>query len=144
MSLRLRSQQILLVLVLLLSLYSSIQYFRATFGAGTIDFDHVADWESRFALVKENLPVQRGTLGYLADWDIPGADYDPSDQDAEFILTQYTFSPLILIRGTDQEWIVGSLSPHAYELWTETRVGEYQVRKFKGNIYLIHRLDLKK
>lgn len=144
MPLRHRLQQIVLILLLLASLYSSIQYFVVTFGAGKIDFDHVANFEARYDPVKENLPIQRGTLGYLADWDVPSANYDPSDQDAEYILTQYSFSPFILLRGTDQEWIVGNLDPQAYELWTKDHIGEYQVRKFKGNIYLIHRLDIKK
>ena len=140
--LRLRAQQILLAALVLSSVYYSVQYFRWTFTAGQVDFDHVADWESRFAPVKEALPVQRGVVGYISDRDVPGASFDPSDQDAEYILTQYAFSPLILQRGVDHEWIVGSLSPQAYKLWLESRVGEYADVKFKGNVYLFHRKDL--
>jgi len=144
MQLRLRAQQLLLGLIMLISLYSSIRYLIWTQSAGTISFDQVANWEARFASVKETLPIQRGTLGYIADWDIPGADFDPSDQDAEYILTQYAFAPFILVRGADHEWIVGSLSPHSYESWVQTRVGKYKDYKFKGNVYLFHRLDLTK
>ena len=144
MQLRLRAQQLLLGLIVLVSLYSSVSYLISTQSAGTVDFDQVANWEARFTPVKETLPIQRGTLGYIADWDIPGADFDPSDQDAEYILTQYAFAPFILVRGVDQEWIVGSLSPRSYELWIQIRVGEYKDYKFKGNVYLFHRLDLTK
>jgi hypothetical protein len=144
MQLRLRAQQFMLALLVLTSLYASIQYLLSTSTAGEIDFDHVANWESRFKPVLEALPIQRGTLGYLAEWDVPGADYVASDLDAEYILTQYAFSPFILARGVDHEWIVGSISPHAYELWKQTRVGEYEDQKFKGNVYLFHRLDLMK
>ena len=144
MQLRLRAQQLLFGLIVLISLYSSISYLIWTQSAGTIEFDHVANWEARFAPVKETLPIQRGALGYIADWDIPNADFDPSDQDAEYILTQYAFSPFILVRGAEYEWIVGSLSPHAYEAWTQTRLGKYKDYKFKGNVYLFHRLDLTK
>ena len=144
MQLRLRAGQLLIGLIVLLSLYSSISYLIWTQSAGTVAFDHVADWEARFAPVKETLPIQRGTLGYIADWDIPGADFAPSDQDAEYILTQYAFAPFILVRGVDQEWIVGSLSPRSYEAWVQIRLGEYKDYKFKGNVYLFHRLDLTK
>ena len=144
MQLRLRAQQLLLGLIVLVSLYSSISYLIWTQSAGTVDFDHVANWDARFTPVKEALPIQRGTLGYIADWDIPGADFAPSDQDAEFILTQYAFAPFILVRGADQEWIIGSLSPRSYEKWTRIRTGEYKDFEFKGNVYLFHRLDLTK
>ena len=140
MPLRARLAQILAGFLVLASGYSSISYFLETFTYGKVDFDHVADWESRFAPVKEALPIQRGALGYISDWDVPGIEFDPSDQDAEYILTQYTFSPFILVRGTDHEWIVGSLSAAAYEKWLEVREGEYEDLKFKGNIYLFHRL----
>jgi hypothetical protein len=144
MQLRLRVGQLLIALIVLLSLYSSISYLIWTQSAGTVDFDHVADWDARFTPVKEALPIQRGTLGYIADWDIPGADFAPSDQDAEFILTQFSFAPFILVRGVDQEWIIGSLSPRSYETWVQIRDGEYKDYKFKGNVYLFHRLDLTK
>jgi hypothetical protein len=139
MQLRLRAQQLLLGLIVLVSLYSSVSYLIWTQSVGTVAFDHVADWDARFTPVKETLPIQRGTLGY-----IPGADFDPSDQDAEYILTQYAFAPFILVRGAGQEWIVGSLSPRSYEAWVQTRDGEYKDYKFKGNVYLFHRLDLTK
>jgi len=144
MQIRLRVQQLLIGLIVLLSLYSSVSYLIWTQSAGTIAFDQVADWDARFTPVKETLPIQRGALGYIADWDIPNADFDPSDQDAEYILTQYAFAPFILIRGADQEWIVGSLSPRAYEAWIQIRVGKYKDYKFKGSVYLFHRLDLTK
>jgi hypothetical protein len=144
MHLRPRLQQILLVLLTALSLYAGIQYFRWTFTAGKVDFDHVAAWEARFEPVKQALPIRRGTLGYIADWDVPGAGFDPSDQDAEYILTQYALSPFILVRGADHEWIVGSLSPSAYEKWVKVREGRYEDYKFKGSVYLFHRLDLQK
>ena len=78
MQLRLRAQQLFIGLIVLLSLYSSVSYLIWTQSAGTVAFDHVADWDARFTPVKETLPIQRGTLGYIADWDIPGADFAPS------------------------------------------------------------------
>ena len=144
MQLRMLAKQSFFGLIVLLSLYSSISYLIWTQSAGTVAFDHVADWDARFAPVKEALPIQRGTLGYIADWDIPGADFSTSDQDAEYILTQYAFAPFILVRGADYEWIVGSLSPRSYEAWVQIRLGEYKDYKFKSNVYLFHRLDLTK
>lgn len=144
MQLRLRAQQFLIILFVLTSLRASIQYLQYTFTVGKIDLDYTEKWGARFKPVLEALPIQRGTLGYLAEWDVPGADFVPSDLDVEYIITQYYFSPFILARGVDHEWIVGSLNPRAYELWKQTRAGKYEEFKFKGNIYLFHRLDLMK
>jgi hypothetical protein len=140
MKIRQLFQQLFTATIIVISGFSCINYFLTTFTYGRVDFDHVADWENRFADLHSTLPLQRGTVGYISDWDIPDAIFDISDQDAEFILTQYALSPFILVRGEEQEWIVGSLSPSAYKKWVKIRKGEYEDIKFKGNVYLFHRI----
>ncbi len=140
MPIRYRLKQFFTALIVLLCAYASINNFIGTFESGEVDFDHVANWENRFTPIKDLLPIQRGTLGYIADWDIPGADFDPSDQDAEYILTQYALSPFVLVRGENHEWIVGSLTPNTYKQWVEIRTGQYEDVKLKGNAYLFHRI----
>ena len=137
-----RFHQFLLLLLVLTSLYQGIYSLYTAFKTGEAGVDSIARWGLRFKPVLEALPIQRGTLGYLVEWDVPGADYVYHDLDTEYILAQYTFAPFILERGVDHEWIVAILNPKAYSLWKRTRIGEYEEMKFKGNIYLLHRLDL--
>ena len=43
-------------------------------------------------------------IGYISDSDVPGAAYDAANDEGEYILTQYALAPIIIVRGTDQEW----------------------------------------
>jgi hypothetical protein len=97
-------------------------------------------WEAAFDPVKENLPFTRGVIGYAADWDIPGSNYDPANSEAEHILSQFTLAPIIVARDTDREWILVNMSPEEYEQWFPLQDGEFEVKKFKMNLYLLHRI----
>jgi hypothetical protein len=97
-------------------------------------------WEAAFDPVKENLPFTRGVIGYAADWDIPGSNYDPANSEAEHILSQFTLAPIIVARDTDREWILVNMSPEEFEQWFPLQDGEFEVKKFKMNLYLLHRI----
>ncbi len=43
------------------------------------------------------LPAGVEAVGYLADWDLPGRAFDPVDQDAEYMLTKYSLTPLHVV-----------------------------------------------
>ena len=109
MQLRLRAQQFLLGL---LCSYKPVCKHSisdlSTSTAGRLILTTLQIGNCASSLYVEALPIQRGTLGYLAEWDVPGADFVASDLDAEYILTQYAFAPFILARGVNHEWIVGS------------------------------------
>ena len=49
-------------------------------------------------------------------------------------------APIIIVKGTDQEWNIGNLGKQAYEAWSKTNQGQFQVIPFKGNIYLFHKV----
>ncbi|MBN1451052.1 MAG: hypothetical protein JW963_08570 [Anaerolineales bacterium] len=97
-------------------------------------------WETAFEPVKENLPFTRGVIGYAADWDIPGSNYDPANSEAEHILSQFTLAPIIVARDTNREWILVNMSPEEFEQWFPLQDGEFEVKKFKMNLYLLHRI----
>jgi hypothetical protein len=97
-------------------------------------------WEAAFDPVKENLPFTRGVIGYAADWDIPGSNYDPANSEAEHILSQFTLAPIIVARDTDREWILVNMSPEEFEQWFPLQDGEFEVKRFKMNLYLLHRI----
>lgn len=123
------------------SIYQSVNYLNATKGMGSLEEDPVTLWESKFNKLKKALPVDVKTVGYLADWDIPDIEYHNGDQHGEYVLVQYVLSPVIAVRGSEQEWIVGNLTPQAYKKWWSNKRGEYEVTFFKHNLYLIHKID---
>lgn len=130
----------ILGLVILSSIYQSVNGLIATQELGSLEQDPVTAWENKFRKLKKALPAEANTVGYLADWDVPGIKYSNGDQHGEYVLVQYVLSPVIAVRGGEQEWIVGNLSPEAYKKWSSTMQGEYEVSFFKHNLYLIHKI----
>jgi len=133
-------QRLVIALIVISSLYASIQTLISTKDLGSTRDDPVADWEVRFQPLKERLPFQRGVVGYITNSDIPGADFDAADEQGEYVLVQYVMSPIIVVKGTNQEWNVANLSPKAYKLWSQSNQGQFEVIPFKGNIYLLHKV----
>ncbi len=129
-----------LVLILLGSLYASIQNLISTQALGSTTSDPVADWEKRFAPLKKQLPFVRGAVGYISDSSIPGISFNAPNDEGEYVLTQYVMAPIIIIKGTGQEWNIANLSPQAYSAWSQTNHGQFEVTPFKGGIYLLHRV----
>ena len=63
-----------IVLIVLASLYASVQNLIATKDLGSTTDDPVADWEKRFVPLKAQLPFERGLVGYISDLSIPGVE----------------------------------------------------------------------
>lgn len=133
-------RRVAVILIIAASLYASLQNLIASKDLGSLTDDPVADFEKRFEPLKQQLPFKRGVVGYISDSSIPGASYDPNNDQGEYVLTQYVMSPIIIVKGTDQEWNIGNLRPQAYKIWSQSNHGQFEVTPFKGNIYLIHRL----
>jgi len=131
----------ILGVVILWSVYQSVNYLNATKSLGSLEEDPVTIWESKFKKLKKALPADVKTVGYLADWDIQDIEYSNGDQHGEYVLVQYVLSPVIAVRGSEPEWIIGNLTPRAYKKWWSTTQGQYEVTFFKHNLYLIHRIE---
>ena len=71
--------------------------------------DPVSEWETNLTTIRADLPAS-GTVGYVADWDIPGSDFNQDDQDVEYILTQFALVPLLVQRGVDHPFVIGNLT----------------------------------
>lgn len=97
-------------------------------------------WDEKMQSVKERLPMTSGVVGYFADWDIPGGDFSFTNQQAEWYLTQYGLSPLLVVRRK-KEWIVGNFSDPSFEQWLDKKIGNYELEYLGSNIYLIHDLE---
>jgi hypothetical protein len=128
-----------LILVLLGSVVGSVKNLLATRDVGLLLEDPVADWDARFVRLKQALPFVRGEIGYISDSNIAGIKYDGANDLGEYVLTQYAMAPVILIRGTDQEWNIGNLSGPAFKAWETTAHDAFDVTQYGGGIYLLHR-----
>jgi hypothetical protein len=133
-------QRGVIVLIVLSSLYASIQNLISTKDLGSIKDDPVADWEIRFGPIKEQLPFKRGVVGYLSDSSIPWVSYNAANDEGEYVLTQYALAPIIIVKGTNQEWNIANLDKDAFAKWSETNRGQFEVIPFKDKLYLLHRL----
>lgn len=133
-------QRLFLVLLVAVGLYASVRNLIATKDLGSTSDDPVADWEKRFTPIRQRLPFERGLVGYISDSSIPGVSYDAANDEGEYVLTQYVMSPIVIIKGTNQEWDIANLSREAFELWNKANEGKFEVTAFKGGLYLLHRV----
>lgn len=130
----------ILILILLGSLYASVQNLLSTRSLGSTTDDPVADWEKRFAPLKRQLPFVRGVVGYISDSSVPGVDFNEANDEGEYVLTQYVMAPIVIVKGTAQEWNIANLSPQAFGVWSRDNQGQFDVTQFKGGLYLLHRI----
>ncbi len=133
-------QRLFIVLLAAVCLYASIRNLIATKDLGSLTDDPVADWEKRFAPIKQHIPFERGAIGYISDSSVAGAKYDAANDEGEYVLTQYVMAPIIIVKGTGQEWDIANLDRQAFELWSASNQGKFDVTPFKGGLYLLHRI----
>lgn len=134
---------LMIALCLIFSAYQSFVLYRH-FRPSAAETNEVSAWENRLQPLKAKVPSDTMQVGYLAEWDIPGAVYGQTDQFHEFNLTVYSLAPLIVRRGAQSNWIVGNfgtLSPKKFEPWLRVAVGSYTLQEISGGIYLIHRAE---
>jgi hypothetical protein len=133
------SQRLFLALIAIASVYAAAHNLASTPALGRLGHDPVADWEERFVPVRERLPFVRGVIGYISDSDVPGAGFDAANDTGEYILTQYAIAPIIIVRGTDQEWNLANLSRETFELWQRLHGADFELVVHHGGIYLLRR-----
>jgi hypothetical protein len=133
-------QRLFLVLLVAVSLAASVRNLLATRSLGSVSDDPVADWEKRFAPIKQRLPFERGLVGYISDSSIPGMAYDAANDEGEYVLTQYVMAPVIIVKGTEQEWVIANLDKQGFLQWDRANQGKFEVTAYKSGIYLLHRV----
>jgi hypothetical protein len=134
-------QRIFLVLLAILGIKTGIEGFVSSFNKRSNDTAVVANWDKRLSNLIAPIPIKRGVIGYISNEDIPGAAFSQNDVSGEYVLTQYSVAPLILVRGTDQEWNILNLDTQAYEKWHQTHENGFEVVVFTGGMYLVHKVD---
>lgn len=103
--------------------------------------DSVTDWEKRMKRVKSRLPENVTVVGYVADWDLPGVETNPVDQDTEYVLSQYALAPIKVIPGLEAEWILGNFVTPDFRTWLDQSLPAYEVTEIGYGIYLVHRIN---
>lgn len=97
--------------------------------------DGVTLFEQRLSALKQRLPSS-GVIGYLSDADVTADDVDAT---AMYYLAQYTLTPIIVVRDTEQRYAIGVFNktpPSAEELRSRRLA---LVQDFGNGIQLIRR-----
>lgn len=133
-------RKVAVVVLVLASLFSAFRYWRSMIGVDR-DAARISAWEARMAEARDDLPIERGVVGYVGEWDVPGFNYAYWDQEGEYMLAQYALAPLILKRGPVAEWNVAVLSQEALAAWQAAHGDEFEILPVERNVYILHRLD---
>ena len=132
-------QRIILIVIAILGIKTGVESFISNINIHSNDLA-VANWDERVSNLTAAIPFKRGYIGYISNADIPGAAFNGADTSGEYILTQYAVVPLIIIRGTNQEWNILNLDSNAYEKWRKTNASDFEVVDFRGGLYLVHKV----
>jgi hypothetical protein len=134
-------QRIILLVIVILGVKTSVETFILNINSQSKDTAVVTAWDQRMLKLIDPIPFERGNVGYISMADIPGAVFDADDASGEYILTQYAVSPLILIRGTDQEWNILNLDAETYKKWIRTNANNFELVNSGGGMYLVHKVN---
>jgi hypothetical protein len=132
-------QRIFLALIAIASLYAAVRNLVSTFDLGSLQDDPVAHWEKRFGPVRQRLPFVRGVIGYISDSDVPGASFDAANDEGEYILTQYALAPIVIVRGTEQEWNLANLTRDTFDRWRRLHAAGFEIVWQQNGLYLLRR-----
>jgi len=125
--------------VVILSLYTtfhSYQEIAALYDPAQAGNDPVSAWDRRIRKILPDLPAE-GTIGYMADWNIPDAKYSFGDQYGEWILTRYALAPHFVKRSGEYDFIVGNFSEPKSEEWFQQTFGVSILKDYDGGLYLL-------
>ncbi len=132
-------QGIALAALAALGIKTSVENLYASFSERSNDSRVISAWDDAVERLIEPIPFKRGLVGYLSDEDIPGAAFNSNDAEGEFVLTQYAVVPLILVRGTGQEWVILNLDPETLKRWREENKDQFEFVRSGGGMTLVRR-----
>ena len=133
-------QRIVLVIIVILGVKTSVENLKSSIAERSNDAAVIGAWNERLSKLIAPIPFERGFVGYLSNADVPGASFDSNDTEGEFVLTQYAITPLILVRGTEQEWNILNLDPKTFQKWFQENENRFEVVRSGGGMYLVHKV----
>jgi hypothetical protein len=133
-------QRIILIIIAILGIKTGVESLLSTINMHSNDAS-VAGWDERISNLIAPIPFERRLIGYISNEDIPGAAFTEADSSEEYILTQFAVAPLVLVRGTDQEWNILNLGPDAFETWQQANLNDFEVVGSGGGLYLVRKVN---
>jgi hypothetical protein len=133
-------QRIALIAIAIFGVKTGIENFKSSAADRSNDAVVIAAWNERLSKLTAPIPFERGFIGYLSNADIPGAAFSSDDAEGEFVLTQYSIAPLILVRGTGQAWNILNLDDEIFKKWLVENANEFEVIRSGGGMYLVHKV----
>lgn len=136
-------QRFILIVIAILGIKTSIESFVLNANRQSNDNDtvYMSKWEGWVSKLIAPIPFKRGFVGYISNQDIPGAAFNKDNDDGEYVLTQYAVAPLILIRGTKQEWNILNLDPETYKMWILANANDFRFIELAGGMYLVQKVS---
>jgi hypothetical protein len=134
-------KKLALLLFVLYSAYSSVTYLIQRIQAWNpvlVNNDGVYDWDTRLADLRADLPTDVKVVGYISDWDVLPT-YHYANNETEYVLTQYTMAPVIVVLGADREWVIVNLRPKDFETWRKTQPPNIEVTDYQLGLFLVHK-----
>jgi hypothetical protein len=99
--------------------------------------------DSLFVYPKSGLLAcnSNGVVGVLYSGGVDDPEYNEWDQEVEFLLTRYSFAPLVLVKGIRAEWNIAVLKPGSLTKWSQLNANQNLEIISTGNgVYLVHKL----
>jgi len=136
-------QRFILIVIAILGIKTSTESFMLNANRHSNDNDtiYMSKWEGWVSKLIAPIPFKRGFVGYISNQDIPGAAFNKDNDDGEYVLTQYAVAPLILIRGTKQEWNILNLDPETYKMWILANANDFRFIELAGGMYLVQKVS---
>lgn len=135
-------RKILVIVMLVISLSAIRQLWTSSMNIADRGSDALDRWEANMILAKEDLPINRGVVGYISEENVPGAEYEYWDSETEFLLTQYALAPLVLKKGPIAEWNVVVLNDKDLATWLTAYHGHYEITTIKGKVRIFRNLGI--
>jgi hypothetical protein len=133
-------QRIVLVVITILAIKTALEIFVKNITSRDDDTAVVAEWDERITKLITPIPFRHGLVGYISSKDIPGTVFSADNEEGEYILTQYAVAPLILIRGTEQEWNILNVDRDTFNKWTAANADNFELTTSGGGMFLVHKV----
>ncbi len=134
-------QGIAILLIVGLGIKTSVDNFSSSLHDNSNNTEVIADWNKQISKLTTRIPIKHGLVGYISNEDVLGKAFSTNDAEGEYVLTQYSIAPLVLVRGTDQEWNILNLEPENYKKWMQDNEKNFELVKVGGGMYLVHRVN---
>jgi hypothetical protein len=134
-------QGIVITLIVGLGIKTSVENFSSSLHDTSNNTKVIADWNKQISKIITRIPIKHGLVGYISNEDVLGKTVSTNDAEGEYVLTQYSIAPLVLVRGTNQEWNILNLEPENYKKWMRENEKAFELVKVSGGMYLVHRMN---